>query len=265
MKTIAIYNMKGGVGKTTVAVNLAYLASTDGLKTLLCDLDPQGAASFYMRVQSPKKFKAKHLIKGNDKMLEAIKATNYEELDILPSAFSFRKLATQLHDKKRETLRIKESLDLVRPEYDLIVIDAPAGLDLETENIFSAADIVLIPMIPSTLSVNTYETITRFFRKRDLDTSKLWQFFSLVDKRKKLHTQTIESLRQRQSNVLFTSVPYSSTIEKMGVTREPVPMRSRKSKAALSFINLWEELKVKLPIEVPESAEKNEEPVHYIY
>jgi len=264
MKTIAIYNMKGGVGKTTAAVNLAYLASTDGLETLLCDLDPQGAASFYMRVQSPKKFKAKHLIKGSDKMLEAIKATNYEGLDILPSALSFRKLATQLHDKKRETLRIKESLDLVNPEYDLIVIDAPAGLDLETENIFSASDIVLIPMIPSTLSVNTYGTITRFFRKRDLDTSKLWQFFSLVDKRKKLHTETIDDIRQKQSNVLFTSVPYSSTIEKMGVNREPVPMRSKKTKAALSFINLWEELKAKIPIEVPVSGEKNEETVHYI-
>ncbi len=264
MKTLAIYNMKGGVGKTTAAVNLSYLAAGDGFQTLLCDLDPQGAASYYLRVKAPKKFKAKNLVKGDKKFLSAIKATNYENLDILPADFSFRNMAAVLHEKKHPVEKLKDSLEEVEDEYDLIIIDAPAGLDLEAENIFNAADIILLPLIPSTLSINTYQTITKYFHKKDLNLSKVWVFFSLADKRKKLHIETIETMRQQQSNVLFTVVPYSSAIEKMGITREPVPLKSSKSKAAISFIDLWEEIKYKVPLKRDIIGHRESEPTQYI-
>jgi cellulose biosynthesis protein BcsQ len=256
--------MKGGVGKTTCAVNLSYLAAQDGFQTLLCDLDPQGAASFYLRVKAPKKFKAKNLVKGDERFISAIKATNYDRLDILPADFSFRNIATVLHEKKHPTERLDGALHEVEDEYDLVILDAPASLDLEAENIFAAADIILLPIIPSTLSINTYKTITKFFQKNDLSLSKLWVFFSLVDRRKKLHVETIENLRQKQSNVLFTVIPYSSSIEKMGVSREPVPLRSSKTKAALAFIDLWEELKYKIPLALREKEKHEAEPLQYI-
>ncbi len=243
MKTIAVYNMKGGVGKTTASVNLAYLAAKDGYKTLLCDLDPQGSASYYFRVTSPKKLSAKHLVKGDKVFLHSVRATNYEGLDILPADFSFRKLPTELNERKRSKKRLREALGPFEDEYDLVFIDAPAGLNLEGENIFLASDMILVPMIPSTLSVQTLELMYRFFKKRELEIVKLKLFFSLVDRRKKMHTQTMEEIMERESNVFSSWLPYSSTIEKMGLTREPVPVHSRKSKAVQALHSLWDECK----------------------
>lgn len=243
MKTIAVYNMKGGVGKTTAAVNLAYLSAMDGYKTLLCDLDPQGSASFYFRVTSPKKLSAKHLVKGDKVFLHSIRATNYEGLDILPADFSFRKLPTELNERKRSKKRLREALEPLEEEYDLVFIDAPAGLNLEGENIFLASDMILVPMIPTTLSVQTLELMYRFFKKRELEIVKLKLFFSLVDRRKNMHTQTMEEIMERESNVFSSWLPYSSTIEKMGLSREPVPVHSKKSKAVLALYSLWEECK----------------------
>ena len=264
MKTVAIYSMKGGVGKTTSAVNLSYLAASSGFRTLLCDLDPQGSSSYYLRVRAPKKFKAKNLVKGDDRFLSAVKGTDYENLDILPADLSFRNLATLLHEKKKPTKKLGSSLKELKDEYDLLFLDAPAGLDLEIENIFSASDIVLVPLIPTTLSINTYRMVSSFFRKKELNLSKLWLFFSLVDKRKKLHVETIETMRQQQSNLLFTWIPYSSTVEQMGVTREPVPGKHPRSKAAAAYRDLWEELKYKTPIHQQESGKKQSGPDYYI-
>ncbi len=243
MKTIALYNMKGGVGKTSSAVNLAYMAAAEGYRTLLCDLDPQGSTSFYLRVKAPNKFSAKHLVKGDDRFLSSIMATNYEYLDILPADFSYRHLSTILNEKKRSKKRIKEALEEVRKEYDLAVLDGQPALDLEAENVFSASDVILIPVIPSTLSVQTLQLIRKYFSKHDLDSGKLWIFFSLVDRRKKLHTQTMEELREKESNILKAAIPYASSIEKMGVSREPLLVYSKKSKAALSYIELWREIR----------------------
>ena len=242
MKTIALYNMKGGVGKTSSAVNLAYLSAEEGYRTLLCDLDPQGSTSFYFRVSSPKKMSAKHLVKGDDRFLSSIKATNYENLDILPADFSYRNLSTILHDKKRSKKRIREALAEVEHEYDIAILDAQPALNLEAENVFSAAQMILVPIIPSTLSVQTLQLIRRFFHKHELDFHKLWIFFSLVDRRKRMHVQTMEELMERESNILHAAIPYSSTVEKMGINREPVLAHSRKSKAALAYLELWKEL-----------------------
>ncbi len=140
MQIIALYNIKGGVGKTAAAVNLAYLASLNGARTLLCDLDPQGSASFYLRIRPSKKFGRKKLIKGGKHIQQNIKGTDYENLDFLPSALSYRNLDIALDNLKRSQKRLKETLQPLKKEYDFLFLDCPPNITLVSENIFHAAD-----------------------------------------------------------------------------------------------------------------------------
>ena len=92
MRIYATYNIKGGVGKTTTAVNLAFLAAESGLRTVLWDLDPQGAASFMFRVKPKVKGGGKALIKGKRPLDDAIKGTDFDNLDLIPADFTYRNM-----------------------------------------------------------------------------------------------------------------------------------------------------------------------------
>ena len=92
MKIFATYNIKGGVGKTTAAVNLAYLSAADGYRTLLWDLDPQGAASFLFRIKPRVKGGGKALIRGTKALDDAIKGTDFDHLDLIPADFTYRNM-----------------------------------------------------------------------------------------------------------------------------------------------------------------------------
>jgi cellulose biosynthesis protein BcsQ len=242
MKTLAVYNLKGGVGKTAAAVNLAYAAAADGYSTLLCDLDAQGAASYYFRVR-PKSVSAKKLVKGSSDVEDAVKATDYENLDILPASLSFRKLGAVLDDAKHRRRRLRDALKPFSARYDLIVLDTHAALDLQSENVFRASDMMLMPLIPTSLSLQTYETMLRFFADHKLDLNRVRVFFSMVDLRRKLHRETIEQLTEADSRALSAAVPYSSDVEKMGTYREPVLARSHSSRGAVAYRELWQELR----------------------
>lgn len=243
MKVLAFYSIKGGVGKTAAAVNLAYIAAGEGVKTILLDLDPQGSASYYFRMKSSKSFKGKNLIKGGKKFVRNIKGTDYDNLDVLPSNLSYRSLDILLGNLKRSKKRLRESLGQLEGEYDLVFLDCPPNITLVSENIFFAADILLVPVIPTMLSLLTYEQLLKFFVDSDLDQSIISVFFSMVERRKNLHRGIMEKLSLSDRRVLKTFIPYASSIEKMGIYREPVVSTQPKSVAAQSFRDLWEEVK----------------------
>lgn len=243
MKTLALYSIKGGVGKTAAAVNLAYVAAEEGTRVILIDLDPQGSASYYFRVKSPERFKGKHLIKAGKKFIRSIKGTDYRNLDVLPSHFSYRNLDLLLGNHKRSTMRLQETLQKLESQYDFVVLDSPPNISLVSENIFCAADTLLIPVVPTTLSLLTYQQLLRFFADRGLNQSKIAAFFSMVEKRKNLHREIIEKLLLSDGRILKTLVPYSSFVEKMGIYREPVVRAHPKSIAAQSYRDLWMEVK----------------------
>ena len=241
MNTLATYNIKGGVGKTTAAVNLAYLAAGDGRRTLLWDLDPQGAASYLLRIRPRVKGGGKALIRGKASLDQAVKPTEFDGLDLVPADFTYRNLDLVLGETKKPTQRITRLLGPMADNYDLAVLDCPPGISLVSENVVHAADILLIPLIPTTLSVRTLEQLTEFVGELDHPPT-LIPFFTMVDGRKRLHREVIDDLRAHRDDLATTVVPALSLVEQMAVHRAPLPVFAPRSRVTRSYEDLWAEV-----------------------
>jgi cellulose biosynthesis protein BcsQ len=245
MKVIALYSIKGGVGKTSSAVNLAFNSAKSGYRTLVWDLDPQGASSYYFRIKSKVKGGSKELIAGKRDLDGLIKGTDFENLDLLPADFSFRNLDLILDTKKKPTQQIKKLIKPLAEDYDFIFLDCPPNISLLSEAVFEAADILLSPIIPTTLSLRTLEQLTDFIEDNQLHNLALIPFFSMADRRKKMHKDIMDSLVKRYPKILNTAVPYASDIERMGLERMPLGGFMNKSRSMDAYEELWNELVIR--------------------
>jgi chromosome partitioning protein len=241
VKILATYNIKGGVGKTATAVNLGYLAAADGLRVLLWDLDPQAAATFLFRVRPRVKGGGKALIRGTRSMDAAIKATDFDGLDLLPADFTYRNLDLLLDGAKRPAKLLAGLLAPLRQEYDLIILDCPPSISLLSESVMHAADLLLVPLIPTTLSVRTLDQLTEFVAGFEGHKPEVLAFFSMLDRRKRLHREIAEELPANRPEFAATSIPNMSLIERMSVQRAPVTAFAPRSQAAVRYRELWQE------------------------
>jgi chromosome partitioning protein len=248
VKIFATYNIKGGVGKTTAAVNLAYLSAVDGYRTLLWDLDPQGAASFLFRIKPRVKGGGRALIRGTKALDDAIKGTDFENLDLLPADFTYRNMDLLLggsakdNTDKKPTRKIAQLLRPLAAEYDRVFLDCPPSISLVSENVMHAADVLLVPLIPTTLSVRTLDQLTEFVAGFNGHRPEVRAFFSMVDRRKKLHQEIIQDLQTERTGVAATPIPALSLIERMSVERAPVTAFAPRSVAARAYRELWSEV-----------------------
>lgn len=243
MKVVALYNAKGGVGKTTAAVNLAHLAAEAGLQTLIWDLDPQGAASYMFRVKPRVRGGGGKLVRGRRSLDDAIKGTDFEGLDLLPADFTYRHMDIDLSDTDRPSQRLSQVLAPAAEEFDLVVLDTPPSISLVTENVLHTSDLVLVPLIPTVLSVRMLEQLTSFADSLEGDhRPRLHAFFSMVDKRKALHRDVIERLTRERDDVGEVTVPYLSLVELMSVRRAPITAFAPKTPAAAAYRALWSEV-----------------------
>ena len=242
MKTIALFNIKGGVGKTTSAVNLAFLAAKAGMRTVLWDLDPQGCAGWYLGVNDAELEKrAAKLIEGKLQPSELIMPTQHENLSVVPSDFSARKLDVLLADQANKSF--KSLLKAVGEGQDLVVLDCAPALSSAAEHIFSAVDVLLIPLIPSPLSLRAYDQLKEFLVQKKWGGLKVVPFFTQVDRRRKIQNEVIENRKKLYPESLKTYIPYASALEQMGVHRAPITVFSSSSPSGLGYWLLWAEVK----------------------
>ncbi len=243
MKILASYNIKGGVGKTATAVNIAHLAALDGLRVLLWDLDPQAAASFLFRIKPRVKGGGKALIKGSRTIDDAIKGTDFDGLDLLPADFTYRNLDLILGASKQPTRRLGRLLAPLIGEYDLVMLDCPPGISLLSENVLHAAGTLLVPLIPTTLSVRTLDQLTEFIAGLRAPRPEVLAFFSMIDRRKRLHQEIAAKLPTERTDVAATAIPALSVIERMSTERAPVTAFAPRSLATRSYQQLWAEIR----------------------
>ena len=240
MTTIALYNLKGGVGKTASCVNLAYLAAADGHKTLLWDVDQQGSASFYYKIK--KHNTVKNIFEKNTAIENSIQQTSFEMLDVLAADNSSAGLDALNDEMQNGKNKIKQTLKQLNKEYEFVFLDCPPGFTALSKNIIDAVDIVLMPVIPTTLSVRTYNMVKQYMKENDLDLQKLMCFFTMADMRKTLHNEVVETLLKDKK--FFSSyIPYLSDVEKMGINQAPIMEYANSSYAAKCYRDLWAEIK----------------------
>lgn len=246
MRVLASYNVKGGVGKTTTVVNLAHRAAATGARALVFDLDPQGAASYYLRARPKVRRSGKSLIRAKHDVADAVVPTDFAGLDLVPADFSFRNIDVVLDGTKKPAERLAR---LVRPlsrRYDYVFFDCPPSISRLSESVFGAAHALLIPLIPTTLSVRSLEQLRDFLTGWDGPQPELLPFFSMVDRRKRLHKELIGELSAARLGILDSVVPAASAIENMGPHQAPVAAFAPRTAPARAYATMWSEIEARL-------------------
>ncbi|HVW32035.1 MAG TPA: ParA family protein [Acidimicrobiia bacterium] len=247
MAVLATYNVKGGVGKTATVVNLAHRAAAGaaalgGGRVLVFDLDPQGAASYYFRAAPKVRGRGKSLVRGKVKVGEAITPTDFAGIDLIPSDFSFRNLDVVLDSAKDPGRSLERVVRPLTRRYDHVFLDCPPSISRLSENVFNAADALLVPLIPTTLSLRALEQLDRFLARRPERSPLVLPFFSMVDGRKRLHREMIEDLSLAHPDILRAAVPSSAAVERMGAHQAPVAAFDRRNSAVAAYARLWDEV-----------------------
>jgi cellulose biosynthesis protein BcsQ len=240
MKTLAVYNVKGGVGKTAASVNLAYLAAQSGRATLLWDLDPQAAATWYLQAKSGEG-PGKAQWKAGADLRAMIQPTPYENLHLLPAGLDNRHLDVWLR-KEDANQALARRLESIEADYDLVILDCPPSISHLADNIFAAADLVLVPVVPTHLSLRALKALIDYFHEQSIPRGRLKPFYSMADRRRLLHRSLIEQPPKAMRDVCTAVIPYTSAVERMGEHRAPVEAFDASAPAAEAYRELWKEL-----------------------
>jgi chromosome partitioning protein len=245
---VALASVKGGVGKTATAVNLAALAAAGGRRVLLWDLDPQGAATYTLGVGRRAPGGALRLARKRPGTASAVTPTAWAGLDLIPADFSLRHLDLELADLGKPRKQLAKALMPVTGDYDLVFIDCPPGITLTIESVLRATDVVLVPVVPAVLPLRAFDQLASYVRA-DRKVGKLdtVAFLTMVDRRKKAHREMAERLPAERDDVLSTTVPASVQVETMALHRRPLASSAPRSAAAQAYSRLWDELATRIP------------------
>jgi cellulose biosynthesis protein BcsQ len=238
---IALYSVKGGVGKTASVVNLAALSALQGRKVLLWDLDPQGSASWYLQAEPESAPKLQQLLKVKS-IAEGIRPTRHRNLSVLPSDQRYHDIEHALAEKKDAGFRIAKLLDGLGEHFDEIWIDTPPGITLLGDNVLRAADLVLVPVVPTHLSERTWFQLKSHLASEKIKPGRLGGFLAMVDRRRSLHRDFFETHRIDMPELFDAEVPYAAIIEQMGEGQTPVVFSHARHPAAQAYFKLWKHI-----------------------
>jgi cellulose biosynthesis protein BcsQ len=241
VKVLATYSIKGGVGKTSTAVNLAYEAARGGARVLVWDLDPQGSATYLLRIRPKVRGGSRRLVGANGELAVHIRGSALSSVHVAPADFSLRHLDLHLEATKQPTERLAGLLAPVADHYDVALLDCPPSISLASESVFGAADALLVPVVPATLASRTLTQLSDFLDDR-VEAPRVLPVLSMVDRRRSLHRALVQSLSDEWPELLRTSVPSAAVIERMGFERAPVGVFAPRTAAAAAYRELWQEL-----------------------
>lgn len=241
MAVIAIYSMKGGVGKTTLAVDLAWrFAALGGRDTLLWDLDPQGGAGFLLGQNPAPGARAAAVFQRDGKPRQLIERTPYQRLSLLPADESLRHLPGQLAWLGQRR-RLATLAGYLKGDFQRIVLDCPAGINEVSDQVIAAADLLIVPLPPSPLSSRALDMLRTELARNHHRHPPLLPVLSLYNARRPLH----RAMRQGQA-ANWPIVPHAAQLEQVAVQRAPLGTFAPHSDAARALQRLYSGIEAKL-------------------
>ena len=246
-RIIAIANQKGGVGKTTTAVNISACLAKMGKKVLLIDIDPQGNATSGLGIDSKKGTTVYEVLINSAPMGEAIKKTDYKNLDICPSSPALSGAEVELVNMMGREYQLKTALSEIRNEYDFIFMDCPPSLGMITLNAFTACDSVLVPIQCEYYALEGLSSLTNTIKRvkqvlnHGIEIEGV--LLTMFDARTNLAIQVVDEVKKFFSDKVYkTIIPRNVRLSEAPGFGQPIIAYDPASRGAESYLDLAEEI-----------------------
>lgn len=243
MKVIALASLKGGVGKTSTAVNLAAVAAAEGRSVLLWDLDPQAGATWCLGLDLPEGGTVKTLASRRRALDELMVRSPIKKVRVVRADLSLRRIDVRFHGTGRPARQLGRLLERMAKSVDVVILDTAPGAGVVTDSLPLIADLIVVPTQPNPMALRALDMLITQLG-RDVPVVAL---LNGVDPRKPSHRRLVNEAMER-GDVMTTTVPESSAVERLAAEREPTVLSAPASAASAAYVAVWAEITERLGI-----------------